>query len=93
MAESRVTRNDGESRYEVTIDGSFAQLVYRERGDRIALVHTEVPEELGGQGLAGELAQFAMDDAKARGLTVVAYCPFVRSYLGKHPEYQALVVG
>ena len=75
MADSRVVRNEAESRYEVSVDGSLAQLVYREVGDRLALVHTEVPDELGGQGLGGELARYALDDAMTRNLTVVPYCP------------------
>ena len=86
MADARVTRNDAESRYELSVDGYLAQLVYRERGDHLELVHTEVPDELGGQGIAGKLARFALDDARERGLTVVPYCPFVRSWLEKHPD-------
>jgi predicted GNAT family acetyltransferase len=86
VADSRVVRNEAESRYEVSVDGSLAQLVYREVGDRLALVHTEVPDELGGQGLGGELARYALDDAMTRNLTVVPYCPFVQSWLKKHPE-------
>jgi predicted GNAT family acetyltransferase len=81
-----VTRNDAESRYELSIDGSLAQLVYRERGDRLELVHTEVPDDLGGRGVGGQLARFALDDALARGLTVVPYCPFVQSWLERHPD-------
>ena len=86
MADSRVTRNEAQSRYELSVDGSLAQLVYRERGDRLELVHTEVPDELGGQGIGGELARYALDDALARDLTVVPYCPFVRSWLEKHTD-------
>jgi uncharacterized protein len=86
VAQSRVVRNDDESRYEVQVDGTLAQLVFRLRGDRLSLVHTEVPDELSGQGIGGELARFALDDAHERGLTVVPYCPFVRSWLERHPE-------
>ena len=88
MADSQVVRNAAESRYELTLDGQLAKLEFREVGGRLALVHTEVPEELGGQGIGGKLARAALDDAFDRELLVVPYCPFVRSYLERHPEIE-----
>jgi hypothetical protein len=35
--------------------------------------------------------KFALDDAEHRGLDVLPYCPFVRSYIFDHPEYRDLV--
>ena len=37
------------------------------------------------------VAKFALEDARARKLTVVAQCPFVANYIQKHPEYQDLL--
>jgi predicted GNAT family acetyltransferase len=34
-----------------------------------------------------------LEHAKAEALGVVPLCPFVRSYLTKHPEYGALLIG
>ena len=34
----------------------------------------------------------ALDDVRSRGLRVVPICPFVRTYLQHHPEYEDLVV-
>ena len=66
-------------------------LVYRLRDDHITLVHTEVDPAHGGHGYAAQLAKGALDDARERGLTVVPSCPYVASYIRKHPAYADLV--
>ena len=81
-----VEDNTERHRFELTEDGHLAQLVYRLEGDRIRLVHTEVPEELGGRGLGGVLVRAALDRAERDGLTIVPDCPFARGWLEKHPD-------
>ena len=73
-------------RFVADVDGREAQLVYERDGDRLVLVHTEVPEALGGRGLGGHLVQHALGVAAAEGLDVVARCPFARSWIEKHPD-------
>lgn len=72
-----------------TEDGHEAQLVYRVDGDRLVLVHTEVPEALGGRGLGGQLVTAAVQRAEASGETLVPECPYARSWLRKHPDAAA----
>jgi uncharacterized protein len=87
-----IRNNERDSQYETNIDGHIAYVAYEmEHPDRIVFTHTHVPEALGGRGVGGALAKFALDDARARNLSVVPQCPFVKSYIGKHPEYQDLV--
>ena len=86
-----VTDNRELSRFEIQIGDALALLAYRRRADRLVLVHTEVPEELGGRGLAGALTQAAIGTAAAEGLTVVPLCPFARSWLERHPDAAAKV--
>jgi predicted GNAT family acetyltransferase len=57
----------------------------------IALVHTEVEERYEGRGLGSQLIKFALDDARRRKLAMLPFCPFVKSYLERHPEYTDLV--
>jgi uncharacterized protein len=57
----------------------------------MVLVHTEVPSALEGRGIGGRLVKAAMDAARAEGRQVVARCPFVRSYLERHPEYASQI--
>jgi len=57
----------------------------------VDFVHTEVDPDYGGRGLGGVLIEFAINDVKAQGKRVIAHCPYVRNWLGKHPEFDALV--
>jgi predicted GNAT family acetyltransferase/glutaredoxin len=80
------------SRYELRLDGRLVGLAaYRRRDGRIAFTHTEVDETLAGRGFGSRLAAAALDDASRRGLDVVPLCPFIASYIKRHPEYERLV--
>ena len=81
-----VTDEPGASRFAATIEGHTAELVYRLVGRRLVLVHTGVPDELGGRGLGGRLVRAALDRARAEQLTVVPLCPFARAWMEKHPD-------
>jgi hypothetical protein len=52
----------------------------------LVLVHTGVPEALGGQGIGAELVRAALHRAERDGLTLVPVCPYAREWLEKHPE-------
>lgn len=86
-----VIKDDARSQFEVRIGDQLALLRYRETPGRIELVHTEVPEELGGRGIAGRLAAFALDYAREHGLRVTPTCPYVAAYIERHPAYGDLV--
>jgi uncharacterized protein len=81
-----IVDNTADARLEVTIGDAVAELIYRRRADRLILVHTGVPDELGGHGIAGQLVQAAIAKATAEGLTIVPLCPFARSWLEQHPD-------
>lgn len=99
MAEPAVDRpsldvrdNPGEHRYEVHVDGELGGFaVYRRDGDRITFVHTEVDDAHEGKGVGSELVRRALDDVRARGLRVVAECPFVRGWIARHDRYADLL--
>jgi predicted GNAT family acetyltransferase len=87
-----VTENRDARRYEITVDGRLAGFVqYRRHPGRLDLVHTEIDEEYGGQGLGGRLVRSALDAARAAGVTVVPSCPFVARYVERHPAYRDLM--
>ena len=91
-AVTAVTDDPGQSRYEVRIAGELAgSLTYHLRGQAISLNHTEVEPHFQGKGVATRLARFSLDDARKRGLTVLPFCPYVNSWIKKHPEYTELV--
>jgi predicted GNAT family acetyltransferase len=88
---SDVVDNAAEERFELTVDGHRAELVYHLHGARLTLIHTEVPEELGGRGIGSILVQAALDRAQREHLTIIPTCPFARSWLEKHPDAAAAV--
>ncbi len=63
----------------------------RSRPGLIAFVHTEVDERLKGRGLGDRLIRFALEDARTRGLAVLPFCPFVKAFIERHREFEALV--
>ena len=86
-----VRDHPADHRFEVRAGNEVAFLQYHDKADgHRVLVHTEVPPALEGKGIGGRLVKAALDDARAGGRRIVALCPFVRSYLTRHPEYADL---
>jgi uncharacterized protein len=83
-----------DARYEVLADGELAGFAqYRLHHGRITFFHTEIDSAHEGRGIGAELARYALDDAKARGLSVVPLCPFIAGFIRRHShDYLALVV-
>ena len=85
--------NTEAKRFEIHVDGHIAFEDYdffiTSQGEKgIEYKHTEVSKELSGRGIAGYLAKSILDDAAAKDLRVKPTCPYVNSYIDKHPEYQ-----
>ena len=79
-------------RFEIRVDDEVAGFVsYRQAPDGLALVHTEIASRFEGQGLGSALAQGALKAAREAGTAVLPYCPFIRSYLQRHPDLVPLV--
>ena len=87
-----ITDNPKTSRYELHVGGELAGFInYHLNGNVISLIHTEIDPKFEGGGLASRLARFSLDDARNRQLAVLPFCPYVRSWLTKHPDYVDLV--
>ncbi|HEY2755820.1 MAG TPA: GNAT family N-acetyltransferase [Pseudolabrys sp.] len=87
---SEVADNTERHRFELDLDGHTAFSVYRREGSLLTIMHTEVPKELNGQGIGSRLARGLLEIARTQGLKVKPLCPFVASYMDKHPEYADL---
>jgi uncharacterized protein len=87
----QITDNQAESRLELDTHGHVAILIYHRNGKRLALIHTDVPAELEGHGIGGQLVVAAIDRAAREGLTIVPLCPFARSWLERHADQAARV--
>ena len=75
-----------ESRFVIRGARDEAELVYSLQGDRLILVHTEVPEAWSGHGMGARLVRAALRRARTEGLTIVPWCPYARKWLRTHPD-------
>lgn len=87
-----VVNNKEKSRFEVVNGSQVSKLIYELKGDDIDLVHTEVPEDLAGQGIGSALVVAALQYAKDNGYQAIPSCPFVASYVQRHPEWNEVVI-
>jgi predicted GNAT family acetyltransferase len=84
-----------QSRYEArTEDDKVAGILMYKLADRLLVVtHTEVGLDYEGQGVGGRLVRDMLDDVRRRDLHVLPLCPFTKSWLERHPDYQDQVFG
>src|SRR5579872_4355706 len=88
----RITDNRDRQRYEAHVGHSVAGFAtYELTPGRITFAHTKTEPGFEGRGVASQLAAFALEDARARGLRVTVRCPFFASYLESNPGYADLV--
>ncbi|GAA4812003.1 GNAT family N-acetyltransferase [Streptomyces ziwulingensis] len=79
------------SRFEIRLDGERVGLADYLRTDALVVYpHTEVAPAHNGLGLGSALARAVLDDARERGLAVLATCPFIAAWMARHPEYRDL---
>jgi predicted GNAT family acetyltransferase len=83
---------DGRNKYTLKLDGArVGVLRYRDAGDRRVLIHTEIEPDYGGQGLATQLIEWALDDVRSQGKRAVAQCPMVLHYLETHHDFDDII--
>ena len=91
-AEIRVVDVPERSRFEVLVDGEVAGFTeYRRRPGLIAFIHTLIDPRFEDHGLGSKLVDAELSEARSQGLSVLPFCPFVRSYIAAHTEYLDLV--
>lgn len=86
-----ITHNAAAQRFEAVVDGLLCRCDYRMHGDTMMLVHTEVPPQLEGRGIASHLVRAAFDHAKANEWDVLPVCSYVQSWARRHPEVEPLL--
>ena len=87
-----VIRHDiARGRFAATIGGREAVADYRRDGDTLQIVHTEVPREFQGRGIAAALIAEVLAYAGAQGLNVMPVCSYARVYMQRHPDTRSLL--
>lgn len=80
-----VVDNQAKNRFELSMNGETAFLLYARTDATLTLIHTEVPTALRGRQLGQRLVEAALESARSAGLRIIAVCPFARDYMRRHP--------
>jgi predicted GNAT family acetyltransferase len=89
-----VVREDGPTRGRYVIylaPDAEAEMTYR-KGDGGAMVidHTGVPPAYEGRGIAAQLVNKAIADARQEGFKITPVCSYVVAQFRRHPEWADL---
>ncbi len=88
MPEIEVSYRPEAKRYVAKVEGSEAEAYIDVMpGDTVWIFsHVEVAPALEGKGVASRLVRAALADIRAQGLAIMPLCPYVLTYLRRHPE-------
>ncbi|HVH34401.1 MAG TPA: GNAT family N-acetyltransferase [Tahibacter sp.] len=78
-------------RFQAIVDGQRCELDYVLDGKRMDIVHTGVPEAVGGRGIAARLTAAAVAAARAEGWRIRPLCSYARVWFERHPEQADLL--
>jgi predicted GNAT family acetyltransferase len=87
-----VINNRNNHRFEIRMNILVAKVPYKLKENLIELLHTEVPEEWRGLGIATKLSVYALNYAKNNNLMILPTCPFIRKYIMRHPEWNQYII-
>ncbi|WP_395691726.1 GNAT family N-acetyltransferase [Nocardioides sp.] len=95
MTDVETSHNLEAARYEARIDGELAGFAqYQLTDELVVFTHTEVDERFEGRGVGSAIARYALDDVRRGGSRrVLPLCPFIKAWIGKHPDYADLLYG
>ncbi len=89
MPDFTIRDHPDKSRYEMIVGGTLAGYVrYCRSEGMITLTRTRCEPYFEDGWTSSRLIRFALDDARRRGVSVVAMCPTVRGWIARHPDYQ-----
>ncbi|MBS7333863.1 MAG: N-acetyltransferase [Weeksellaceae bacterium] len=86
-----VIKNEETNRFELTVDGFIAFIDFKQVDQLFKLIHTEVPEELGGRGVAAALVEKTLVYIETNNYKLYPFCPYVYAYIQRHPEWKRVV--
>jgi predicted GNAT family acetyltransferase len=90
--EPRVVDDSASGRFEILVDGQVAGFAaYQRTSSALLFTHTEIDSRYEGRGLGSTVARAALDAARNQRSSVLPFCPFIRDYIQRHPEYLDLV--
>lgn len=88
---TKLTHEPENKQYYILVEGHKALVEYENRGNTLLLTHTFVPNELRGKGVGNILMQEVFNLFQQQNQKVVPVCPFIVTFIKRHPEFEALV--
>lgn len=90
-----ITRSDetthGAYRAELPGAARAAELTWRALGPLRIVDHTFVPREMRARGIAQQLVEALVADARSKGFKIVPECSYVAALFRRHPEWGDLL--
>lgn len=86
-----IVHHEPQGRFEYIADGYVCELDYRLDGQQMSILHTIVPTEVAGRGIAALLTRAALDTAYSRGWRIQPICSYAAAYIQRHSEYADLL--
>ena len=83
--------NKEQHNFELWIENHRSFIDYKKKDNRVYLLHTEVPKELEGRGVAAALVEKTLQYLESNHLQLVPLCTYVQSFLKRYPEWNRLV--
>ncbi len=60
--------------------------------DTVVIDHTEVDDDLKGQGVGKELVAAGVKEAREKNLKIIPECPYAKKVLEENPDYKDLII-
>ncbi len=94
MSDVTITRHEegrfGEYRAHVAGSDQIGRLTWVEQNGARVAENTLVPQEIGGRGVAADLVDALVADAREQGFKVKPVCSYVVAKFDRHPEWADL---
>lgn len=78
--------------FELFIEEMRSFITYQIKGKNVYLLHTEVPAEQKGLGIAAALVEKTFLYLEANHLKAVPLCSYIQRFLERHPNWNKLIV-
>jgi uncharacterized protein len=86
-----LVNNEAIHNFELVVNGYRAFIDYALKGNKMYLIHTEVPIELKGMGVAEAIVTKTLHYIEDHKMVLVPLCVYVQAFLKRHPEWNRLL--
>ena len=83
--------NEDDQRFEFSSEGQLSFIDFKKINDKIYLIHTEVPQELEGKGIAAAMVEKTLKHIEEHQWKLIPSCSYVQAFVKRHPEWNRLL--